>query len=227
MKSFSDVYYATDYYKRRVSDYFEHYCEAIDNTSKMLNDKIKKYEADLRNSLLKNLDIEDSYEMFNQIVLAETDYYRETTDLFKMNICGGFVVGLYHIWEQQIKSFLHFIYNIDIYKNANYRVILNTYKAQDVDLEKIRGCGKINELRRLANMLKHGDGEDKEKLEGIKPELFKVEDDYWMPASYENEEYNYCSTLNEISVVITKEYIEEYKNALLEFWSDIPSYLFS
>lgn len=67
----------------------------------------------------------------------------------------------------------------------------------------------------LCNVIKHGDGDSAKRLRKIKPALFKQED---------NIDYMkiYKTTLLEETLNLNEMTLQNYRDALLSFWDEIP-----
>jgi len=93
--------------------------------------------------------------------------------------------------------------------------IKKKFKFHNVDIESFSCWPQIEELRLLCNVIKHGDGKSAEELRKINPALFKQEDDIDYMKTYK-------TTLLEETLSIDEKTLQNYREALLSFWDEIP-----
>lgn len=138
----------------------------------------------------------------------------------KYNLIASWHAMLYQLWEQQSRSFLFremsHIHKIEFQSFCtNLAEIKRNYKFHNVRLEQFTCWTRIKELCLLCNVIKHGDGDSAKKLRKIKPEMFKQEAEVdYMDA--------YRTTLMEETLNITDITLNNYREALLSFWDEIP-----
>ncbi len=122
------------------------------------------------------------------------NYYSIMTDLMQ-GLYNLFAVGLYHIFEQQMLRFYRkelLDYNeercvewlfrkYNTLDNKEQKALNQVLSMNDLDsklrskgieVSECRYWGKITELRRLANTIKHADGNSCEQLKKHRPDLF-------------------------------------------------------
>jgi hypothetical protein len=88
-----------------------------------------------------------------------------------------FAAGLYHLFEQQ----LMYIYTRSLScpagsKSLKFDELRQEFAKADINMDKFRSYSKLQELRHVANCVKHGEGEDLEscaKLRKQRPDLFE------------------------------------------------------
>ena len=133
-----------------------------------------------------NPDYHDPSDFAEDAWEAGLEHY-EGMALMKYNTRLMWISTLYQFWEQQVRRFIYeevtrthrFIDkkgNGVLFKDFCTRGI-NDIKEEfsgfNQDLEKLRSWTKINELRLLANVIKHGDGWSATQLKGLRPDFFK------------------------------------------------------
>lgn len=161
------------------------------------------------------------------------DYY-EGLSLMKYNTKMMWISTVYQFWEQQVRRFLyeeicntHTIYNKNGsecgYKGFCTRGIddiKDEFLWFNYDLVLKKSWKEINELRLLANVIKHGDGWSAKELQKLKPEYFQDE--------FQNNRLElYKTTLNDEVLNIQEEDFVRYCKSLIGFWDEIPEYLTS
>jgi hypothetical protein len=140
--------------------------------------------------------------------------------LGKYNLTATWHVTLYQVWEQQTRLFLfHEMSHVcDIQFETfctKLSEIKEKFKFHNVGIEGFSCWPQIKELSLLCNAIKHGDGNSAKSLRKIKPELFKQEDgtDYMK---------TFKTTLLEETLNINETTLQNYRDALLSFWDEIP-----
>ncbi|MBA4348703.1 MAG: hypothetical protein C0415_01755 [Thermodesulfovibrio sp.] len=140
--------------------------------------------------------------------------------LGKYNLTASWHATLYQLWEQQSRLFLFremsHVYKIEFETFCtNLSEIKKFYKFHNVEIEQFSCWSKIKELCLLCNVIKHGDGDSAKRLRKIKPVLFKQEGEVdYMEA--------YKTTLLEETLNINEVTLNDYREALLSFWDEIP-----
>jgi hypothetical protein len=132
------------------------------------------------------------------------------------------IATLYQLWEQQVRRFLFkemsHSYQLKFSKfcSKGIKEIKNHFKKHNVDLEKLNSWPKLNELRALCNVIKHGDGSEANNLMILNKNLFKVE--------YQDRTYglNLDTTLLEESLQIDQDTFNNYSENLVAFWKELP-----
>jgi len=140
--------------------------------------------------------------------------------LGKYNLTATWHATLYQVWEQQLRLFLFqeisHVYNIQFGTFCTkLSEIKKKFKFHNVDIESFSCWPQIRELSLLCNVIKHGDGKSAKKLQKIKPTLFKQKDgtDYMK---------TFKTTLLEETLSIDEKTLQNYSEALLSFWDEIP-----
>lgn len=87
------------------------------------------------------------------------------------------------------------------------------------DLKDLSCWTKINELRLLTNVIKHGAGGSATQLEKLRPDFFKADfSDYNLLELYK-------TTLNERVLNIDDDEFQKYCEAVVIFWDELPEEL--
>ena len=155
------------------------------------------------------------YESYLYYDLLEKTNYR----LLAMWVCC-----LYETWEQQVLCFIRQeINNGDLYQERlpqKYEGIEKLWKNYGMDIREWNCWSKLNECRLVTNTIKHSEGQSEEALRAVRPELFKFQN------SIHNKEIDrlrlYHSTLSEVTLNITEQDLNDYADALIDFWRSIP-----
>lgn len=138
------------------------------------------------------------------------------------------IVGLYHMWERNLKELL--IYGSEG-RNSN-KTDIDKYSLKDlkntfeecpqsssilIDLFKV-----LEKYATLTNAIKHGSGVSMNKLEKSYPCFFYNETNKGTPMPVEDEE---CYMQMAVEPLVTEENIQELYETLMQFWDNVPSQL--
>lgn len=135
-----------------------------------------------------------------------------------LNCCALF---LYHSYEQHLMLFLR--QELLGWKERNNKRLYthdearNRLKLANVDITKFASWPKIEELRHLANTIKHGEGKSSEVLALNAPHLFEI------PVLINGGAVSapvYRPLLGE-DICVTPKDIHDYANALESFWLEM------
>ena len=129
-------------------------------------------------------------------------------------------VALYEAFEQQIRLYLykelshefHISINHIFSKFADLKKILIFY---DVDLNSLKGLKRIDQLRLVCNVIKHGEGSSAEELRKKRPDLITKQDGTELLELY-------GSSLLEDVLSITDNSLQEFGKAIQDFWNSFP-----
>ncbi|MCU5742896.1 hypothetical protein OCC47_16345 [Bacillus cereus] len=157
------------------------------------------------------------------------DYY-ENVSLMRYNTQLMWISTMYQFWEQQVRKFLHkemtrsgYQYLDKNQKEVEYKdfctninKIKTFFLAYQVDITTLPCWNKLNELRLLANVIKHGPGGSAEELKNIRPDLFDS------PHLSTNLLDLYQTTLNDVVINLKDHDLETYANSLSDFWEQLP-----
>ena len=215
------------YLKSVISDYVEIYLKKLLPVFKDIESDADKYANDFFDNFMSQPACDDSIDPASIAEEAEdirVDHYLHLK-LGKYNLTATWHATLYQVWEQQLRQFLFqemsHDYNIQ-FKTFCTKLskIKEKFKFHNVDIENFSCWPEINELRLLCNVVKHGDGKSAKELQKIKPTLFKQEDgtDYMEI---------FKTTLLEETLNINEMTLQNYRDALLSFWDEIPERSYS
>jgi len=148
--------------------------------------------------------------------LMMSDFRQATVNLL--------VVGLFHLFEQQ----LHHIATDGLFstlppiKDAKIQTTEDWYRKHlEIDFQSYPGWDLIaNELRLLANAIKHGDGSSAAKLRELKPELFRspyTSDDGILRVAKNFASMKIGIPLNGESIYVPDELLRRYGESVLDF----------
>jgi hypothetical protein len=143
-----------------------------------------------------------------------------------LNCCALF---LYHLFEQHLmffhrKELLGWTEQNDL-ELLNHKEVHKRLEASGVVARSFLTWPKLEELRRLANTLKHGEGKSSRELAACAPGLFRPpglkQSDLYEHVGHERV---YTPLLGE-GVFVTVSHIHEYAKAIEEFWNELSTSL--
>ena len=132
---------------------------------------------------------------------------------------------LFEFFHQQIRLFLYkefrHLSDIDIKDFCGYfSEIESFFNFHNFNITKLDCWPKIDELRLLCNVIKHGEGDSAEKLREIAPHRFKDQNGIDLFGLYN-------TTLLHITLNIDDKSLEYYRVATETFWNEIPERCYS
>lgn len=168
----------------------------------------------------------DPAEVAENALDAGVEYY-EDLSLMRYNTIAMCIAMMYQFWEQQVRKFLfdevsHYE-NIEASSFCDRGIdqIKKVFCDHNFNIEVMESWGKINELRLLCNVIKHGDGKSAKQLQKINPRLF---------AKVGFEDINlmelYNTTLLKGVLSIEEKYLSEYAAYLIGFWYELPERMY-
>ena len=186
----------------------------------------------------------DAASIADQANNKSQNYYIEMTEL-RQGLLNLLTVGLHHIFEQQLlrlyrKELLDYDMEKiveDLVKNSTvskkYRKSLKWLLSSEVVEAMLRDRGidpsnlaawhSIRELRRIANSIKHADGESCEQLKKHHPELFVNPVLREVNSILANPQFDVpiFQPLSGESIFVTEEILMQYIEAVTEFWINV------
>lgn len=208
--------------KSDISDYVEIYSQKLLPVFKDIESDANKFRDDYYNNIISQPAYDDSIDPSSIAENAQEEGIEHYSylKLGKYNLTATWHATLYQLWEQQLRRFLFlkmpFVKEIQFERFCtNLSEIKEKFKLHNVDIESFSCWSHINELNLLCNVIKHGDGCSAKKLRKIKPTLFKQED------GTDHMEI-FKTTLLEETLNIDEMTLQNYRDALLSFWDEIP-----
>jgi hypothetical protein len=210
------------YLKSEISDYIEIYFKKLLPVFKDIESDADKYANNFYDNFMSQPAYDDSIDPSSIAENAQEEGIEHYSylKLGKYNLTATWHATLYQLWEQQLRLFLFremsHVYKIQFETFCtNLSEIKEKFKLHNVDIESFSCWPQINELSLLCNVIKHGDGCSAKKLRKIKSTLFKQED------GTDHIEI-FKTTLLEETLNINEMTLQNYRDALLSFWDEIP-----
>lgn len=184
----------------------------------------KAHEKEVRKSLgLEGIPLQvDEDGNASDAAVEEANEYQIELDIVRGQIIGLAISGIYHLWEQRIKKCL-----LDRREKFGLapKQIKEVRGGKFTDLEAIIvACGwnlktepfygRLNELRLIANTVKHGDGASCNELYQLRKGLFLPQD---FLAPFLDEHLSRAERL-----FLWDTTFDEYSQAVDGFWANFP-----
>lgn len=129
-------------------------------------------------------------------------------------------VGLYHLWEKLIKSF---IYDESDKDGIIYEKQVSNWNMDDIhsclvlfghDIKKNQSWYNLNRLRLVANVVKHGSGMSKRRLASVWPEIVPNKIDTNIILQFSDNELK-----------LSEEHFDQLAHSVRLFWQEMPECL--
>ncbi|WP_133406526.1 hypothetical protein [Parashewanella tropica] len=137
-----------------------------------------------------------------------------------------FAMTLYHVFEQHLMEFhrkeiLH-IKKANDKKYFKQKLLKKSLKEAGVDIESFNSWAAIEELRLLANSIKHAEGDSSDDLQNINKRLFYPDSTTAsMLSSFSNSKSQVFNPLSGEDIYVQESDIEKYSLALKAFWGEL------
>jgi hypothetical protein len=143
----------------------------------------------------------------------------------RQGIINLFAAALYHPFEQQLMLF-------------HRREILRSHEANNPNLFSINECQKrldglgicisqfsswdaVNELRLVANTVKHAEGDSADKLYKLRPDLFENPDIRGMGFSIDKSSPRVYQPLVGEDLYVSLDDVSHYRISVISFWNEL------
>lgn len=141
-----------------------------------------------------------------------------------------FAAGLYHAYEQQFLFFHR--EELLPYEQQHDKALLKISKAKEllskrgIDVSSFPSWSSIDELRLVANTVKHAEGDSADQLRQIRPDLFQDPQlkDLGFGGEYSLARPIYLPMVGEDLFVQVTDLVR-YRDALTQFWKDLSESL--
>jgi len=151
------------------------------------------------------------------------EYYEWMTGMLQ-GVINLFTAGLYHLFEQQLLLFhrqeLLTFNEENNTKLLSLKAAKNRLSKHGIIVENFNSWPKINELRIVANTVKHADGSSADELKSKRPDLFLRAANllFIKPSAVLRPVY---TPLTGDSLYVTQIEFNKYIHAVKEFWSEM------
>ncbi|PKE65715.1 hypothetical protein CW674_05265 [Macrococcoides caseolyticum] len=163
------------------------------------------------------------------LIWDEAFEYYELEVLMEHNLVLSLISTMYQVFEQQLRSLLYKEFNHRLsYVRTKEKIekfgtdlnkIKNGYNLVGYNIEDTETWPTINELNKLSNAFKHGQGYSFKQLMKINPNIIKKE----LRNNYDTD--NILTTNNEVIFDLDAIDFENYADKLINFWIEFPENL--
>lgn len=212
------------YLQSQISSFVEIYFQKLLPVFRDIEKDADKRANDFYNEFMNQPSYDDSIDpasIAEKALNIGIEHY-SYLKLGKYHLTAIWHAMLYQLWEQQLRSFL--FREISHVKKIDFKgfckdfgEITDELKFHNVDIKSFSCWAKIDELRELCNVIKHGDGRALNRLRKINPSLFKK----GSVIAIDLVEL-YKTSLLEETLNLNETTLQDYKDALLSFWEEIP-----
>lgn len=130
-------------------------------------------------------------------------FYMLLDDMRKRTILSV-VAGMYHEWDKQLREWIIMHSNCDEEKVWNCKIskLFNLFEELDFKIKETSCYSVLDACRLVVNVYKHGQGPAFDTLCG-----------------------DYPKYLNVNMLEITPEHVDEFSDAIVSFWREVPEYM--
>lgn len=181
------------------------------------------YEAVCQSDGIEDYDLAEAAEVAFEKGL---DHYL-CSNLVKYEFTAMSIATLYILWEQQVRRFLYremrHTFEIDFTRfcTKGIKEIKDYFAYHNLNIESLQCWDKIDELRLLCNIIKHGDGTSADQLLAKNSNLFKPE------FNKSQDGLPLETTLLEETLNISQDLFNDYASILISFWNELPERAYS
>lgn len=223
-------------FQRPIELYKKTYLNKVMSLFSNIEEEAKKIADERYFELGQNFnpDYHDEADCAEDAMNAGLEHY-EGMSLMRYNTKLMWISTLFQFWEQQVRKFIfeEVMRTHKFIDKKGKEVLFKDFCTKGIDdikeeffefnqdLTKFPCWEKINELRLLTNVIKHGDGWSATQLKTIRPDFFK--------ANFASRDLLdlYKTTLNKTVLNIDDAEFHEYCEAIIQFWDALPERMYS
>jgi len=220
------------YFKQRFIPQINAFCDVIINRINPTFSNVEQEADTIAQNEFERLGIMpvdedhilDMADMAEKAQEAGLNYYQAITGIHQ-GIINLSVAALYHLFEQQLLLF----YRRQIlrpseennYNLMNLNQLMTRLSDGGLKLDNLSSWQHVDELRLIANAVKHAEGKSTKNLRRLRPDLFENpilkedESTSWLAFSHDV----YMPLVGE-DIFLTIADLDFYRNSLLSFWNE-------
>lgn len=165
----------------------------------------------------------DMGDIAEQALEAGLSHYQALEGV-RQSVLNLAAAALYHMFEQQLLLFhrrqvLHSSEEDSIPK-LKMRELKKRLLDGGLDIESLESWSKVNELRLVANSVKHAEGTSSEQLRKLRPDLF-------VDPSLQDENLSWLASATRVylplagqDIYVTSDDLENYRSEVVLFWEE-------
>lgn len=211
-------------FKKMLSNIYDLYIERIQPTFINPEKEAYEYMEKQRDEQMFSEFAQSSPEDCLQNIYDEGVEWFETLSAMKYRTLGMWISCMCQVWEQQLFSFIMHeaqMEGVEYYKKEVVRGFSFTSEVlieHGINYKDVNNK-KIEEMRLLVNVLKHGEGGSEVKLREMRPDFFE---------RYGSDVLaNTHSTLLEETLQVKENDFKDYYTSLMDFWDNFPEHSYS
>ena len=171
-------------------------------------------------------DKHDEGDLYEEVENEGMEFYEMLEDMLSRTRLSV-IAGMYHEWEKQLKDWM----TGEIIKwHTGQEVKKAVWKVNFPNtIDFLEACGwsirtkdyyqSLDRCRLVVNVYKHGDGDSLDDIKEQYPEFIESSgNDEYRPLELKYSDFT--------NLVIKEEHIEEFSNAIIAFWKDVPTNIF-
>ena len=177
--------------------------------------------------------LEQISQFFNPDAHDETDFYESANDKgiefyqllsdMQERTRLSVVAGMYYEWDKKLREWIvrdlrHWCRGENVVKSiwkVDISSIFDFLRVFEFDAKTLPGYERMDAMRLVVNVFKHGDGASLDELKEKYPEF--VPDPLGVGGEY------YSHHLDHTNMVVTDEHLEQFSAAILDFWQSVPN----
>lgn len=164
-----------------------------------------------------NPETDNSYDLQEAADNEMCSHYHMLNEMYDLTLLSV-ISGMFHEWEKQLRNWINFqiqrVYKGDHIKKAickaDFVKLIKLFKHSDWLIQSKPYYVSLNRCRLVVNAYKHGEGDSLECLRNKHPDLINE-----VPDVFSSKSLN-----------IKTEHLEEFSKSILEFWGDVPEYIY-
>lgn len=148
----------------------------------------------------------------------------ETLNGLRQSVLNLFAVGLFHLLEQEIADLCRDAsFDVEPPNDTKLDPVADWYKEHfDLDLRSLPSWAKVDELRLVANVTKHAEGNSARRLRELRPALFQLPSLREM--GFAPGSWPISRPLAGDDLYVTAENLQEYGQAAVDLISEIANH---
>ena len=171
-----------------------------------------------------NPDIHDPSDFDEHAYDASIEFYQMLSDMRNRTLLS-IMAGLFHEWDKQLRDWLvkevnHWHSGEAVKKaiwKANFEEVFDFIDKVIVEVKSQNFYQPLDKCRLLVNAYKHGEGDSFQNLKSKYPEFL----DSLMVGDF------FVNFSDYTDIVVNDTHVDEFSNAIVEFWKIIPQYVYS
>ena len=219
-----DFLFIKEMYFEKIKPAFENINQETDQYKQNI---WKQYLSTINKEKITNIETHKKEMEYTLKIIASERYL--LLSLMQYRTLAMWISLIAQVWEQQNVEFIKnevLVEGLSLVSKEGKPItelgistIRDAYKCFGVDITDLPAWNKIDELRTLVNVIKHGEGKSADKLRKARPDLF--DSGKWGdPIELED------TSLNQETLNIRASDFSDYIEALIQFWNELPEEMF-